>query len=145
MIILNIPRPPSTNKIYRNPSEKEIKRAWAQGKQPPQRIKTQRYEEWITAAGWDVLAARQKPIKGDVEIEILIGRDINQDGSPSRRRMDCSNFVKATEDLMVRHKLITDDSYIVKGSYEFTTDIEPRRVQVCIRPCRRLIQSEDAA
>jgi crossover junction endodeoxyribonuclease RusA len=91
MISLTLPLPPSTNSLYRN----------VRGKG---RVKTQRYQTWLNAAGWHVKEQRPKPIKGPVIIHIKL--DLRNKG-----RKDCSNYIKALEDLLVSHKLIADDSW----------------------------------
>ena len=80
--------PPSVNAMYFNASN--------QG-----RVKTQKYRDWINSAG--LILNRQ--IKGR-----MIGRvDIRIKLEDSHPTADCSNYIKATEDLLVSSGVITDD------------------------------------
>jgi crossover junction endodeoxyribonuclease RusA len=90
MISLDLPLPPSVNALYRNVPGRG-------------RAKTQAYRTWENAAGWEVRAQAPQPIAGPVVMRLTFQW-------PDRRRRDVSNYVKATEDLLVEHKLIEDDS-----------------------------------
>lgn len=110
MIRLVLPIPTSTNKLFKN----------VRGRG---RVKTKEYESWIEEAGWKLITQRQKPIRGPVEIEYLVGDDTGA---------DLSNLIKATEDLLVRHRLIEDDKreIVRKFSMEFMPGTEGIRVTV---------------
>jgi Holliday junction resolvase RusA-like endonuclease len=93
--VICLPFPPSTNNMFINGSKG--------------RFRSQKYDEWIKEAGWEL--ARQRPAKhvGPVTLsfEFQEGRD--------KRKRDISNLVKAPEDLLVKHGIIAaDDGSIVR-------------------------------
>jgi hypothetical protein len=86
-------RPPSTNALYANVPGKG-------------RVKTRRYREWITAAGWEMRAQGIHPLgfgatNGRVR-QVLI---------ENVGRVDVDN-IKAIPDLLTRMGLIIDDKMI---------------------------------
>jgi crossover junction endodeoxyribonuclease RusA len=96
MIVLHLPFPPSTNNLFINTSRG--------------RIRSSKYDEWATEAGWEL--ARQRPSKtlGPVSIhfEFQSGRD--------NRKRDITNLLKAPEDLLVKFGVIeADDNTIVQA------------------------------
>ena len=87
MTLIRLPVAPSTNNLFAN------------GKHG--RFITDHYKAWRTEAGVMLNLARVEPFgRMRVELEILI---------PEKTRGDISNRVKATEDLLVAHKIIEDD------------------------------------
>lgn len=110
MIELDLPYPPTTNNLYRSLPGRG-------------RVKTERYKTWLRAAGNEVLAQKQKPIKGKVVLAILLGR-------PDNRRRDISNTIKAIEDLLVEHRLIEDDCHVEQLVVAWADNVEKRRAQV---------------
>ena len=121
MINANLPRPPSTNNLYAN-------------NRSGGRYKTKEYKTWINAAGWDLKTHNHSRISGEVQIAIGLGRERNKDGSLSRRRIDAGNFEKAISDLLVRHNLIDDDSFVSDLRIFWTTEVEPKRAQIYVQP-----------
>jgi crossover junction endodeoxyribonuclease RusA len=96
LIVLHLPFPPSTNNLFINTSRG--------------RIRSSKYDEWATEAGWEL--ARQRPPKtlGPVSIhfDFQSGRD--------KRKRDITNLLKAPEDLLVKFKVIeADDNTIVQA------------------------------
>lgn len=88
----NLPIPPSANALTRNAGKK--------------RKKTDAYTAWIADAGWtiqQVPASERRPIAGPYTLIIRAQR-------PNRMR-DLDNIVKPLNDLLKRHKLITDDRH----------------------------------
>ena len=85
MIILNLPRPPTKNRLYYNGSH----------------AKTKAYRQWCKNAGWEIIIAGHKRITGPVEIEIALAPDT---------RGDTGNYETPTTDLLVTHGIIVDDS-----------------------------------
>ena len=122
MLSVNLPRPPTTNNLY------------ATNKATGRRYRTKRYETWLVAAGYDVNRMSHSKVSGDIQIVLALGRDRNKDGSFSKRRMDADNFIKATLDLLTKHKLIDDDSYAQDVRIFWTREVEPGRVQVRVLP-----------
>lgn len=87
-----LPIPPSVNAMFANLPGRG-------------RIKTSAYKSWITEAGWEVLRAKPKLIKGRVMMAIYAGKTDN-------RRRDLDNLIKSVSDLMVSHGVIEDDSKV---------------------------------
>lgn len=92
--------PPSVNAMYFN--------APGQG-----RVKTQKYRDWCNASGLLLNRQIKGRMTGRVDIRIQL-----EDTHPTA---DCSNYIKATEDLLVSSGIITDDrsKYVRKVSAEW--------------------------
>jgi crossover junction endodeoxyribonuclease RusA len=95
LIVLTLPFPPSTNNLFINTSRG--------------RIRSSKYDEWATEAGWEL--KRQRPAKAvgpvSLRFEFEAGRD--------KRKRDITNLLKAPEDLLVKYGVIeADDNTIVK-------------------------------
>ncbi len=84
-----VPPPPSTNNLFEN--------SITGG-----RRLTQEYQRWRTEAGWELKAQRPRAVAGPVTLDFFHGVR-----SPLA---DCSNFVKAFEDLLVELCVIEGDS-----------------------------------
>jgi Holliday junction resolvase RusA-like endonuclease len=115
IILPNLPIPPSANALTRNAGNR--------------RRKTLDYKAWIAQAGWaiqQVPASERRPIAGPYALIIKAER-------PNRLR-DLDNIVKPLNDLLKRHKLITDDRHcqridacwMRKGSLVSVTIIKTR-------------------
>jgi Holliday junction resolvase RusA-like endonuclease len=113
MIILSLPMPPSTNSLYRNVPGRG-------------RAKTERYRTWLRAAGNELLAQRVglQPIRGAFTLTILLPQ------AKRRASMDASNYIKATEDLLVRHSLIDDDRNAESVTIAWAPGIQQCEVRV---------------
>lgn len=84
-----VPPPPSTNNLFEN-------------NVTGGRRMSQEYQRWRTEAGWELKTQKPKPVQGAVTLDFFHGLR-----SPVA---DCSNFVKAFEDLLVEMKIIEGDS-----------------------------------
>jgi Holliday junction resolvase RusA-like endonuclease len=93
--IIRLPWPPSQNTIWRNFKGRTIK--------------SQQYRDWLNTAGWQLQAQRPAKHSGPVSVEIVLG-------PPSNRRRDLDNHAKAVLDLLVTHRVISDDSLDVVRS-----------------------------
>jgi crossover junction endodeoxyribonuclease RusA len=71
------------------------------------RVRTAAYRQWIDTAGWEAKAQGARPVPGPVEVRCVFGR-------PDKRRRDLDNLLKASLDLLVRLRLIEDDSKVVR-------------------------------
>ena len=91
LIQINLPIPPSANALFANSHDGG-------------RHCTVQYEAWKTAAGWELLAQKPGRMTGAYEITIEVARPT------TRRRMDVANREKAISDLLVKHRVVTDDS-----------------------------------
>lgn len=114
MIVVNLPFPPSTNNLFINTSRG--------------RIRSSKYDEWATEAGWEL--ARQRPAKtiGPVSIhfDFQSGRD--------KRKRDITNLLKAPEDLLVKFKVIEADDNTIVQSISANWSAEVKGVRVTITP-----------
>ena len=87
---VRLPYPPSVNGLYANLD--------GHG-----RINTERYDGWLTEAGWRLLEQRPGRIAGPYQIEIHASR-------PDNRARDLGNLEKPISDLLVKHRVVADDS-----------------------------------
>ena len=78
------------------------------GAMAPRRIKTKSFKAWIVEAGQEVMIQRQKPIAGPVLVEIEVRR--------TNARSDVDNVIKGLLDLLVTHRLISDDRNVSRVS-----------------------------
>ena len=106
-----LPMPPSSNGLFAN------------GKNGG-RFKTQRYCDWINAAGVEILRQRPQKFVGPVTLLYEVQR-------PKGRRFDLGNREKALTDLLVSHRIIqADDDTIVQEIRLKWAEIEGVRVTV---------------
>lgn len=90
MIRITLPLPPSTNALYRNVAKRG-------------RVKTERYNTWLQAAGWALKEQKPGKVEGPYCLWLYCGK-------PDNRRRDLANLEKAVSDLLVAHKIVEDDS-----------------------------------
>lgn len=90
--------PPSTNSLYRNWTDKEKARGRHLARKG--RPKSERYNTWLNAAGWDLKLQKPGKHAGKVRLSIWISE---------KGKTDLSNNTKALEDLLVTHQVIVDD------------------------------------
>lgn len=111
---IDLPFPPSTNSLYQNVKGKG-------------RVKTMGYNAWLLAAGQEIVRQRLRAYDVPVEIWVYL------EDSP-RYTGDCSNRAKAAEDLLVKHKIIADDSKRYVRSCHQVWSPETKGCRVSIRP-----------
>jgi len=99
-VAIHIPRPPSTNTLYRNVPGKG-------------RAKSDEYKRWQREAGWKLASQRPGFVFGAVAIVCTIPR------AKDRRRRDLDNAGKPILDLLVKHKVIEDDSQVERLTLEY--------------------------
>lgn len=88
-VVINLPFPPSVNALF--------------GQAPGhKRYPSAQYKTWQTAAEWTLLTARPPRVPGPV---FLLFEFV----APDKRQRDVSNYIKAPEDLLVRHNVIDGD------------------------------------
>lgn len=120
MVALTLPFPPSVNGLYRDG-----------GKGSGRRPRTKRYLAWIALADAEVMAQKWNltgvvlPIERPVELRIMLGK-------PDKRARDCTNYIKAPEDWLVRCGFIVGDhDAVVRRATVEWADIEPgARVEI---------------
>lgn len=94
-LTFEVEKPPSANNLYRNVPGKG-------------RVRSDAYKAWQHRAGWQVELARPGFISGKVEVRYAIP------WPKDKRRRDLENLAKPLSDLLVKHRLIEDDSRIVR-------------------------------
>lgn len=113
---IKIPAPVSVNAMYRNVAGVG-------------RVKTKELKNWKLEAEWEL--ARQNPPRfvGQVDISITLRY-------PPKGRADCSNYIKAVEDLLVTCGVIEDDSckYVRSVSARWSHEETACRVNVYYAP-----------
>lgn len=92
--------PPSVNRIWRRTATGMTS--------------SKAYESWKTAAGWEMLLARQPKIKGRYELGMRV-----QTGST---KADLGNLEKATSDLLQSMGIIENDSMSNRITLEWADD-----------------------
>jgi Holliday junction resolvase RusA-like endonuclease len=115
-IILDLPIPTSTNRLYARTRKGGVRRSAA-------------YVAWLEEADLAVMATRQYPkrkINGPYEIELLLSLDHRGDGS---------NRIKAAEDWLQSRDLIRNDGDCRRGSWAW---VEPEQAP---QGCRVIIRS----
>ena len=90
MIKLELPLAPSTNRL------------WKVGK-GGRMYRSPEYMAWLEEAGWMVKAQTKAQILGRYIIHISATK-------PDKRRRDLDNLLKSTSDLLVKTKVVDDDS-----------------------------------
>lgn len=113
-LTLVVPMPPSTNSLFRNVPGRG-------------RALTSTYRKWIEEAGWQLASQPKWSFPGDVILTITVG--------PRKAGADASNYIKAPEDLLVRHGIIIDDSYVYWGEYGWG---DVKGCQIDVRPASGL-------
>lgn len=86
---IHLPWPPSVNAMYRNGGYRG-------------RSKSNSYKDWCNEAGWMLNSQKLTRFSGPVRIRYTFG--------PKKGRYDLSNFIKPIEDLLVTHRIISDDN-----------------------------------
>ena len=114
MFTVWLPVPPSTNALF----------VTFKARGGIERAKTKEYKAWITAAGLMLNVQRPIPIKGRVEVEVMVKRN---------NRRDLDNHLKALMDLLVGHSLIEDDRRIEKLTICWH-DMPGDDAMVCVAP-----------
>lgn len=90
MTTLRLPVPPSTNNLYVNAGKKG-------------RVKSKPYKAWLEATGWELKIQRPPMLPRKARLRV---------SCPRNNRRDLSNHLKAIEDLLVEHRIISDDRHV---------------------------------
>lgn len=114
-ITLDLPIPPSVNRIWRMSARKNVYRS-------------EKYVKWLKDADALVMAKRQLPkqsMAGHFEVEILIDQSTRGDGD---------NRIKAVLDYLQSREIITDDKDCRRGCWAFVpTDQAPHGCRVHLK------------
>lgn len=112
-VVINLPMPPTTNNLFAGTGRR--------------RYRTDEYNSWIEDAGWQLATQRPPQVLGKVSLLIEV------EEPRTAIKQDVSNRTKATEDLLVRHKVIEgDDQFHVREVITRWADVQG--VRVTIRP-----------
>jgi Holliday junction resolvase RusA-like endonuclease len=112
-VVVSLPMPPSTNNLFTGLSR---------------RRRSLQYEDWITFAGLQL--NRQRPVSVAGKVSLLI----EVEEPKTARHQDCTNRIKAVEDLLVSHRVIEgDDQRFVREVIVRWADVEG--VRVTIKAC----------
>lgn len=112
MTIICLPMPPSSNNMYVNGTRG--------------RFRSQKYDEWIQEAGWELVRQRPAKVVGRVVLNFVF------EEKRDKRKFDITNRIKPTEDLLVKHGIIeADDCTIVRGiSASFSESVQGVRIEI---------------
>lgn len=126
--VCELPRPPSVNSLFRNPSRKDGKRVG--------RIRTKAYDAWWHKSGWALRHARAPYLEGKYELTIEIGR---------RKGSDLDNYAKAVNDLLVSMRVVRDDSDCERLVLEWADDLPASRCRlILVRSRKETLTSSSA-
>ena len=114
MTVLTLPMPPSTNNMFINGSKG--------------RFRSQKYDEWILEAGWELKRQRPSQCLGPVSLTFEF-QEVE-----GKRKRDISNLIKAPEDLLVKHGIIEADDQFTVRSISVSWSREVQGVRVTIVP-----------
>jgi len=88
-LVIALPMPPTTNNLFSGNGKR--------------RYRSVEYTAWIKEAGWRLANQRPPLIAGKVSLTIEL------EEPKTKRRQDCTNRIKAIEDLLVSHRIIEGD------------------------------------
>lgn len=110
MVTLDLPEAPSTNRLWRKVGARIVK--------------SESYRKWIAEAGWRLKEQKPRPIKGPVEISVLVGKS----------RGDLDNRCKSIFDLLVLHGVIEDDGPDIVRRIHLALDDAVEGCRITIKP-----------
>lgn len=87
----------------------------------------EKYEQYETDAGW-FLKPPAEPLSGRLNIRCIFYRD-------SRRRVDLTNLLEAIDDILIKYKIIKDDSFEIIAGHDGSrvlVDKEHPRTEIAI-------------
>jgi len=110
IIRLELPLAPSTNRLWK------VGRVGRMYKSPE-------YTAWLDEAGWMIKAQTKYQIMGPYVIHITASK-------PDKRKRDLDNLLKSTSDLLVKNKIVEDDSFCQAIAAEWSVQSAPMIVTV---------------
>ena len=90
MIRLELPLAPSANAIFRSGRGRVYK--------------TNIYKQWLEECSWMIKTQTKESVPRDYILQVVAKR-------PDKRRRDLDNLLKATSDLLVRTRIVSDDNF----------------------------------
>lgn len=109
MIELQLPFPPSANRLWRRSGHTIHK--------------SKTYTDWLRDAGWQVIAQKAGGIAGPYTLSIQAKR-------PDKRRRDIDNLIKPISDLLVSVGAVADDTHCEMVSARWVTSGEGVTVRI---------------
>lgn len=109
MIELQLPFPPSANRLWRRAGHTIHK--------------SKTYTDWLRDAGWQVIAQKAGGIAGPYTLSIQAKR-------PDKRRRDIDNIIKPISDLLMSVGAVEDDSHCEMVSARWVTAGEGITVRI---------------
>ena len=103
-----VPLPPSTNSLFVNIPGKG-------------RARSKAYRAWLEEAGYLLASQRPGSVSGPFSVIVRI---------PEKARLDLDNAYKAIGDIMVKHRITSDDKLLHKLTIERTPGIASACVSV---------------
>jgi Holliday junction resolvase RusA-like endonuclease len=113
-----LPWPISVNDMYRSISR---------GGKATCSILSKRARLWYEAAGAELNIQKPIPVKGPVRLSLVFG-------PPTKRLFDLDGKLKATFDLLVRHKVIQDDNWMYVPQFDVGIDWNFVGVRITVTP-----------
>jgi len=111
--VILLPFPPSTNGLFAGKDR---------------RYKSKAYVNWLGEADYAMIQQRPYPrFKGKVRLNMRLG--------PGQANADCTNYIKAAEDLLVRYQVIQDDSRDFVSGVSIDWDMSVNGIQIEIIRC----------
>lgn len=107
-LAFSVPVPPSANSLFVNVPGKG-------------RVRSKAYRAWLEEAGYLLASQRPGSVMGPFQVILRI---------PEKTRLDADNAYKAIGDLMVKHKITSDDRLLHKLTIERTPGIASACVSV---------------
>ena len=112
MLVLTLPEPPSTNRLFGV-------------SKTGQRYPSRAYKAWIKEAGWQIRIQRVKAVTGPYEVQIEIS---------SISGLDADNAVKALADALVKMKITDDDRHCKSVTVSKVDTVERGQCRVVVWP-----------
>jgi Holliday junction resolvase RusA-like endonuclease len=110
MVSLDLPMPPSTNRLWRSVGQRVIK--------------SEEYRRWLHVAGWRLKEQRARRVPGRVEVGLTVGKSTG----------DLDNRTKALLDLLVLHEVIEGDGPAIVRRIILAIDEEIEGCRVTVQP-----------
>lgn len=110
MVSLDLPMPPSTNRLWRSVGQRVIK--------------SEEYRRWLHVAGWQLKEQRAGRVAGRVEVGLTIGKTTG----------DLDNRTKALLDLLVLHEVIEGDGPAIVRRIVLAIDESIEGCRVTVKP-----------
>lgn len=107
---INLALPPSVNAIWKPGGGRAFKKSDA-------------YKQWLTAAGWEVLSARAKPIPGRFHLLLTLGQ----------QRADIDNRLKPICDVLQAQRVISNDRHMQRVAIQVRPElVAPDRCEIML-------------